>query len=192
MNQNVFAKLDGAPSPAQGANVIAAYIPANTSAAVVTNQAGNAAVLTVGQGSYLSGASTAPSYVSNFDGRPFKLRICGKVTTKASCNVTVAIQVGSNTTVTSGNTVATTGAVAVNTANANFCLEAVVVWDNVTQKIGGWLIGSINNSLVSVAALTNAVAVTAQSSLQFVPVITFSDTTSGTQMTISEFAAEAV
>ena len=185
-----FARLSGAASPAQGANVIPAYVPTGTSATVLTNQPGNAAVLTVATGAELSSTTSAStSFGVNQDGIPFKIKISGKVTTGASCNVTVAIQQGSSTTVTSGNTIATTGAVAVNTASANFLLEAVCVWDNVTQKIMGYQTGQINNSLVSLAALTNAVAITSQSSLQFVPVITFSATT-GANMTISEFVAE--
>lgn len=190
-NANTIERLMGAPTPAQGTLVIASYVPSGTSATVLTNQSGSAAVLSVGGTQMLSGATTAPSYAVNFDGFPFKLRIAGKVTTGASCNVTVAVQQGNSTTVTSGNTVMTTGAVAVNTASATFCLEGTFTWDNVAQKIMGFFTGQINNSLVSLAAATNAVSVTAQSSLQFVPVITFSATT-GATMTISEFVAEAV
>jgi hypothetical protein len=192
-NQNVLARLVGAPSPAQGALAIPSYTPSGTSATVLTNQLGNAAVLTVAQGSLLSGATTAPSYAVNFDGFPFKLRIAGKVTTGATCNVTVAIQQGNTTTVTSANNVATTGALAVNSASANFVLECLVVWDNVSQKVFGTISGSsyVNATAVAAAVLTNNVSITSQSSLQFVPVVTFSATT-GATMTISEFVAEAV
>lgn len=186
-----FAVLIGAPSPAQGANVIPAYSPTGTSATVITNQPGNAAVLTVGEGSFLSGATAAPSYVVNWDGRPFALRVSGKVTTKASNNVTIAMTVAASTatTYTSGNVVATTGAVAVNTTSANFNLYCELMWDNVSQKLAGIQTGQINNSLVTLAAITNAVSVTTQAGLQFVIAATFSDTTTGTTLTISEFEA---
>lgn len=191
-NANVIERLQGAPSPAQGPYAIPSIVPTGTSAFVVTNQQGNAAVLSVGTTQYISGASTAPSYAQNFDGFPFKLRINGKVTTGASCNVTVAIQQGNSTTVTAGNTVATTGAIAVNTASGNFQLECVCIWDNVTQKIQGVINESwVNATAVATAVVTNQVAVTAQSSLTFVPVVTFSATT-GATMTISEFVAETV
>lgn len=191
-NANIIDRLVGANSPAQGVNAIPSIVPTGTSAFVVTNQAGSAAVLNVGTTQYLSGATTAPSFGVNFDGFPFKLRIVGKVTTGATANVTVAIQQGSTTTVTAGNTVATTGAIAVNTTSANFYLECVCVWDIVTAKLGGVINASqVNNSLVDVGALTNAVAVTAQSSLTFVPVLTFSATT-GATLTITEFVAETV
>lgn len=191
-NANTIERLVGANTPAQGANAIPSYVPTATSATVITNQAGNAAVVTVAGAQNLSGATTAPSFGVNFDGFAFKLRIVGKVTTGASCNVTVAIQQGNSTTVTAGNTVATTGAIAVNTASANFFLECTCLWDVVTAKIQG-IINScqVNNTLVDDAALTNAVAVTAQSSLTFVPVITFSATT-GATLSITEFVAETV
>lgn len=186
-----FEVLIGAPSPAQGVNVIPAYSPSATTATVLTNQPGNAALLAVGTPQYLSGATTAPSYVTNWDGRPFGLRVSGKVTTKASCNVTIAITVAAATatTYTSGNVVATTGAVAVNTASANFDLHCELMWDNVSQKLAGIQTGQINNSLVTLAAITNAVSVTTQAGLQFVLAATFSDTTTGTTLTISEFEA---
>jgi hypothetical protein len=172
--------------------VILAYVPTVTTAVVLTNQQGNAAVLSVGTTQYISGSTTAPSYALNFDGFAFKLRISGKVTTGASCNVTVAIQQGNTTTVTAGNTVATTGALAVNTASGNFQLECTCIWDSVGQKIQGVINESwVNATAVATAVVTNQVAVTAQSSLTFVPVITFSATT-GATMTISEFVAETV
>jgi len=189
-NINVFSRLVGANSPAQGVNAIPSYVPTGTSATVITNQAGGAAVVTVG-GS-VSGATTAPSFGAGFDGYPFKLRIVGKVTTGASCNVTVAIQQGNSTTVTAGNTIATTSARAVNTTSATFFLEAICMWDNVKQTVTGLQYGFINNVAdPTIAIVSNAVSVTTQSSLQFVPVITFSATT-GATMTITEFVAEAV
>lgn len=192
-NANVIERLQGANSPAQGPYVIPSYVPTTTSATVLTNQQGNAAVLSVGTTQYLSGASTAPSFAQNFDGFAFKLRINGKVTTGASCNVTVAIQQGNSTTVTSSNNVAATSTLAVNTTSANFQLECVCIWDNVSQKIQGvispW--SWTNTTAVAAAALSNSVTVTSQSNLTFVPVVTFSATT-GATMTISEFVAETL
>lgn len=195
-NVNTIERLVGANSPAQGSNTIPAFAPTGTSAAVVVNQLGgtNAAVLTVAGAQMLSASTTATTTgvtALNFDGFPFKLRIVGKVTTGASLNVTVAIQQGATTTVTSGNTIATTGAVAVNSTSANFFLEATLLWDGVTGKLNGYFMGQINNSLVDLTLVTNAVAITAQSSLQFVPVVTVSATT-GVTMTITEFVAETL
>jgi hypothetical protein len=192
-NQNTIAKLTGANTPAQGANAIPSVVPTGTSAFVVTNQAGGAAVLTVAQGSLISGATTAPSFGVNFDGVPFRLRISGKLTTGASCNVTVAIMQGNTTTYTSTNLVATTGALAVNTTSGNFMLECDCLWDSIAQKIYGRINPSFvsANTIVAAALLTNNPSVTTQSSLQFVPVLTFSATT-GATLTISEFTAETL
>jgi len=194
-NSNNIERLVGGPSTSQGVYAIPAYVPTATTATVLTNQAATAAVLSVGTTQYISGATTAPSFAVNFDGLPFKLRINGKVTTGASCNVTVAIQQGNSTTVTSGNTIATTGALAVNTTSGNFQLECVVIWDAVGQKLQGAILPSswVNATAVATSVLTgaNAVAAATQSLLTFVPVVTFSATT-GATMTISEFVADTV
>lgn len=190
-NINLIERLMGSNSPAQGVNAIPSFVPTTTSAAVVLNQPGNAAVLAVSTTQYISGAAAAPSFGAAYDGFAFKLRLVGKVTTGASCNITVAIQQGNNTTVTSGNNVAASSAVAVNTTSANFLLEATCLWDSVSQKISGYQTGAVNNSLVTVAALTNAVSITTQANLTFVPVITASATT-GCTIAITEFVAETV
>jgi hypothetical protein len=194
-NSNNIERLMGSNSPAQGVNAIPSYVPTTTSATVLTNQTGAAAVVNVGGTQYLSAATTAPSFGVAFDGFPFKLRINGKVTTGASCNITVAIQQGNSTTVTAGNTVATTGAIAVNTTSANFQLECVCVWDGVGQKIQGAILPSswVNATAVAASVLTNSngVTVTSQSSLTFVPVLTASATT-GCTVSITEFVAETV
>jgi len=169
-------------SPGQGIYAIPLYVPSGTSATIVTNQLGNAAVISLNNGSL-----TSSNYGVGWDGARFAVRIWGKVTTKASCNVTVAIACQSSTTYASGNLIATTGAIAVNTASANFYLDADCVWDSVTAKIMGRLAGQVNNTAVAAAALTNAVAVSAITSLNFCPAVTFSDATAGTQMSITGF-----
>jgi hypothetical protein len=192
---NLIERLLGSNSPAQGVNAIPSYVPTTTSATVLTNQTGAAAVLSVSGTQYLSASTTAPSFGVAYDGFPFKLRITGKITTGASCNLTVAIQQGNTTTVNASNSVATTGALAVNTTSANFQLECVCVWDGVGQKIQGAILPSswVNATAVAAAVLTNSngVSVTSQANLTFVPVLTVSATT-GCTVTITEFVAETV
>lgn len=193
-NANTIERLQGAPatSSAQGPYVIPSVVPTVTSAFVALNQQATAAVLSVGTTQYFSGGTAQPTFAANFDGFAFKLRINGKLTTGASCNLTVAIQQGNSTTVTAGNTVATTGAIAVNTTSANFQLECVCIWDAIGQKIQGVINESwVNATAVATAVVTNQVSVASQSLLQFVPVLTFSATT-GATLTISEFVAETV
>lgn len=190
-NSNNIERLLGSNSPAQGVNAIPSYVPTTTSATVLTNQAGAAASLSVSGPQYLSGAAAAPSFGAGYDGFTFKLRISGKVTTGAACNVTVAIMQGATTTYTAGNVVATTAATAVNSSSNNFTLEATCLWDVVSTKLNGYQTGQIANTLVTVAALTNSLALTTQTSLQFVPVLTVSATT-GVTVSITEFTAETV
>lgn len=188
-NANTVERLVGAASPAQGTLVIPSISPSGTSAFIPTNQSGSAATLSVGNAAMLAAPATGGI---NFDGLAFKLRLVGKATTTQSCNITAAIQLGSSTTVTSGNTIATTGAKALNTASGNFMLEATVVWDSTSTKISGFQTGvGADQSLISLAALTNNVTTGSLATLQFVPVLTAS-ATAGTVISINEFTAEVV
>jgi len=173
------------------------FVPAGTSAAIVPCQTSSttAALLQVGNSN--SQPTGAQTYGSGFDGFPFKIRVAWKVTTKASCNLTIAVTVAAATatTYTSGNVVMTTGAVANNTGSFNGFLEGTFMWDSTQQKVSGVYIGNVGAStpaIVDLTTCTNAVAVTLQSSLDFVIAATFSDTTAGTTLTITEFTAESV
>lgn len=188
-NVNVVEFAQG--SGGQGPYSIPAIVPASTSAFVVTNQLGSAAVLSLSNGAP-SAAAVQPSYASGWDGSPFRIRIFGKVTTKASCNLTVAILCQTSTTYASGNVVATTGAKAVNTASGTFMLYCDVQWDSITAALQGTLGGQVANSLVTGAALTNSVAVTTAAGLTFCPALTFSDTTAGTELSITGFQIEEI
>ena len=185
MNSNTVESAQ--VSPGQGIYAIPLYKPSGTSATIVTNQLGNAAVISLN-----NGQATSANYGSGWDGGRFKVSIWGKVTTKASCNVTVAIACQTSTTYASGNLIATTGAIAVNTTSQNFFLEADCIWDSVTAAINGLLKGQVANTAVSQAALTNAVAVTGVTGLNFCPAVTFSDATAGTQMSITGFQIDIV
>jgi hypothetical protein len=192
-NQNTIARLVGGNSPIQGVNAIPSVVPTGTSAFIVLNQAATAAVLAVGDvGAQPTGAQT---YGSGFDGIPFKLRVAWKVTTKAACNVTVAIVLNatSSTTYASGNVIATTGAKDNGTGSYNGWLEAIVLWDSTYGKVTASYWGESGGATPAVVAYTtgtNAVALTAQSGLLFSLAATFSDTTAGTTMTVTEFVAD--
>lgn len=188
-NVNTFGRLVGAASPAQGTLAIPLVAPTTTSAFIPTGQTGAAATLQVGNPAGLAAPSTG---AINVDGFAWKVRLVGKATTTQSCNITAAIQLGASTTVTSGNTIATTGAKALNTASGNFMLEATVIWDSVSTKISGLQTGvAVDQTLVAVAALTNNVTTGSLATLQFVPVLTTS-ATAGTTVSINEFTAEAI
>lgn len=194
-NANVISRLVGAASPAQGKGAIPPSVPASGSAYVVTDQTAGAALLTVGNvNAQPAGAQT---YGSGFDGFPFKLRVCWKVTTKAACNVTVAITLAATTatTYTSGNVVATTGAVSNGTGSFNGWLEAIILWDSTSQKLQGYYsgyTGATSPAIVDITTITNNVAVATQNLLNFVVALTLSDQTAGTTVTITEFVAESL
>lgn len=194
-NQNTIARLVGGNSPIQGVNAIPSVVPTGTSAFIALNQAATAAVLQVGDvGAQPTGAQT---YGSGFDGFPFKLRVAWKVTTKASCNLTVAIVANStsSTTYASGNVIATTGAVANNTGSFNGWLETTVLWDSTYGKLTSVYQGEVGASTPAIVGLTtgtNAVAITTQAGLLFSLAFTFSDTTAGTTLTVTEFVADQV
>src|SRR5215469_6095536 len=148
-NQNNIDRLVGANSPAQGSFVIPVYTPSTTNASVVLNQAGGAAVLSVGQSQMLSASTTASLTAVtavNFDGFAFKVRLVGKITTGSSTNITVAIQLGNSTTTSSSLNVAASGAIAVNSTSANFIAEATCVWDGISQKVNSFHTGQNNNT----------------------------------------------
>ncbi len=192
-NVNTIARLVGGNSPAQGGNAIPSIVPTGTSAFVVLNQLAAAAILPVGNAA--SQPAGAQTYGSGFDGFPFKLRVAWKVTTKAACNVTVAIQLAAATatTYTVGNVVATTGAVSNGTGSFNGWLEATILWDSTYGKLAGnyqGQTGATSPAIVDLTTITNAVAVATQNLLNFVIAVTFSDTTTGTTMTITEFVAD--
>lgn len=192
-NTNTIERLVGGNSPIQGTNAIPSVVPTGTSAFIVLNQLGNAAFLNLGNvGSQPTGAQT---YGSGFDGFPFRLRVAWKVTTKASCNLTIAVVQANTatTTYTAGNVIMTTGAVANNTGSFNGFIEGTFLWDSTQQKISGYYMGNVGATtpaIIDLTTATNAVSVTAQSSLNFQIAATFSDTTTGTTLTITEFTAE--
>ena len=192
-NQNTIQLFNGAPTPAQGANYIPAYVPADSSAHILTNQPGNPATMYVGQGT-LAGGTAQPSYAVQWDGKPFRLRVYGKVTCAASCSMTIAFHVGTTSTYTAGQLAATSGSISIGgSANStSFMLFSDILWDSVGQKLRGTLGGYVNATLIAAAAVTNAVAVTTQAGLTFQLAVTFSDQTAGTELTITEFTCEPI
>jgi hypothetical protein len=190
-NANSVDVLRGAGSPAQGKKAIPAFLPGSTtSALIVTDQTGGAATANTVNSSVLS-QTAATAGGTNMDGFAFKVRLVGRVTTTGTTNITVAIQQGNTTTPTAGNIIATSAATAVNTASANFNVEATCLWDSTTTKLNGYQIGAFNNTLIAAAALTNQVTVTSQTALQFVPSVTSSGASTATFF-ISEFVIDEV
>lgn len=192
-NANTISRIVGAPSPAQGTMVIPDYVPTGTSATVLTNQLGTAAILQVGNSN--AQPTGSQGYGSGFDGFMFKVRIAWKVTTGASLNVTVAIGVpgATATTYSSGGVVATTGTQAYNSMSGNGFLEFKGMWDSTGGTVSGYYTGNVGATtpaIIDLTTATNSVAVSTQAGLQFVPIVTCSATT-GVKFTVTEFTVEA-
>lgn len=87
--------------------------------------------------------------------RPFIVRVGGRVTGGGSTNFTVKVYYGNSTTISSNTSLATSGAIAVNSASGDFFLELTCSWDNTSQKIGGVFYGWVNATAVAQVILSN-------------------------------------
>jgi hypothetical protein len=87
----------------------------------------------------------------------FDVEISGYITTTSTTNVTLKVYSGSSLTVGSDTQLATSGAIAQNSASAPFEIHLHCVYDSVSGKMGGYFEGFINNSLIARAALSNVI-----------------------------------
>jgi len=145
-NVNTIAFATQLPGSAQGAS--------STSEIQFNNSAGNAAVLTVGAG-----------YLKN---RSFRIKAGGKVTGGTTTNFTAKIYTGAAL----GSAVLSSGAVAVNSASANWELVFEGVIDSASNKLQGHGVGNVNATLValangSVSSIDPTLAQSFSASLQF-------------------------
>lgn len=85
------------------------------------------------------------------------LEVSGYIITTNTTNVTVKVYSGTSLTVGSDTQLATSGAIAQNTASAPFEMHLHCVYDSVSGKMGGYFEGFINNTLVAKAALSNVI-----------------------------------
>jgi hypothetical protein len=194
-NANTIYRLMGGGSPAQGSLAIPSFVPSGTSAAIVPCQTSSTTAAWLPLGDSTAQPTGAQTYGSGFDGFCFKVRVAWKVTTKAANNVTIAIMYASSatTTYTAGNVVATTGATSNGTISGNGFLEYVGQWDSTSLALSGYYSGfkgATTPAIVAPTIQTNNLAPATQASLGFEIAATFSDTTAGTTLTITEFTAE--
>lgn len=89
-----------------------------------------------------------------FKERPFKVKVWGRVTGGTTTNFTVNLDHGTSATISSNTTIATSGAIAVNSESGNFLLEAICLWDDTSDKLQGSFNGWINNTAVAVTVNT--------------------------------------
>jgi len=104
----------------------------------------------------------APFYNSgSFDGRPFKIRLAGTVTSATAASQTILFTLYLGTSKSGTALKATTAFTGVATAGTYpFYLDATVIWDSVSQTVNGYIGSDIGNTLVANAAFTQATGVT--------------------------------
>lgn len=190
-NANVFERLVGAGSPAQGSNAIPALALASNTETLFTNQLGNTAIAAPNGGILASTGVAGTSFGSSLDLFPFKVRVVFRATTGGSSTAIIALYVGS--TIVSGNKIATITSQSLATTSASGYLEANMIWDSVSQKLNGTQLGAFGTQVVSSTALSNTnISVTSLSGLQFVCSANLGSNVSGNTFVISEFVMEAV
>ena len=87
--------------------------------------------------------------------RAFRVRVWGRVTGGTTTNFTVDLQLGSSTTAASNTTVASSGAIAVNSTSLNWLLEETFVHDVTSGKIAGIFFGFVNATAKTPAISSN-------------------------------------
>lgn len=194
-NANVIQRFVGSNTPAQGANVMPSITLVTTTEQLFTVQSGGTAIIAPFPPGQPTGAATAPSFGSGFDGFPFKVRLAFKATTGGTSTVVVALyanQVG--TTITSGNKVATITSQSLATASASGWLEATLIWDAIGLKLSGGQQGAFGTTVVTGnAALTNtAISIPTLSNLNFAATATNGSSVTGTIVTVTEFVVETL
>lgn len=87
--------------------------------------------------------------------RRFVVRVGGRVTGGTTTNFTGKLYWGTSSTISSNTSIATTGAIAVNSGSGQWELVAELTWDSTSAKIGGTFQGHVNATAVARVVLSN-------------------------------------
>jgi hypothetical protein len=80
--------------------------------------------------------------------KPISIKVWGRSVTSGASNLTIKMYSGAD--VTTGTSIATSGAIAVgSTLSSNFYLEAIGVWDSDSDKFQGRFNGHVNGTAVA-------------------------------------------
>ena len=136
-----------------------------------------------------------------FDLHPFVVRVVGKASVVTTATVTIGLYNDASMTATAGNLIASTGASASitgsATAEAEFMLQATLLWSSSKLSLNGVQLGFIGSvagtsTIVAPTALTTQTLAPAASALNFSIGITYSVANTGSLVTISEFSTERI
>jgi hypothetical protein len=166
------ASVTSQPSLNTQASAILGPLPAQ-----LVLQAAAEAILANPQNSAIALTIALPPNTAN-EQSELILAASGYIKTTSTTNVTLKVYSGSSLTPGSNTQLATSGAVAQNTATAPFLIRLHFVYDSVSGKVGGFFKFLINNTLVAEGALSNVVTAVSNTGN---PVLTFclSGTSSG-------------
>jgi|SRR5581483_9286715 len=131
------------------------------------------------------------------DGHPFRVRAYGKATGGASAGALTINMYWVGSTVTnpatvpvSGNKLATLATSSLSGASGNFQMEAVFIWDSVSQAMqGSYYKAGTGVTATAAVALANVVSPTSVTALQFLMTATFAGGTANS-VTLTEFSLE--
>ncbi len=105
-------------------------------------------------------ATTSPVLVfmpgsGRLNGKVFRVRASGEITTAATTNATVTLQYGTSGTTGSNTTIEASGAVAVNTTSEPFEISADLILDSTGQALRGSGRSNIADTTGAIATLDN-------------------------------------
>lgn len=120
------------------------------------------------------------------DGRPFLVRVAGKVTGGQKYQIDI-VQGSGLSSVLASTGLATNGLTA-----DNFLMEAECMWDSVSQNLRCFYYGFVGNQSVNQAGVISSIQVSSVTSLQFNCALTIPTANANAQVTLTEFSAEIV
>jgi hypothetical protein len=124
------------------------------------------------------------------DAIPFNVRLAGRVTGGTTVNFTLNLDYGTSATYTSNTTMATSGAVAVNSASSNFFLDVWLMWDSTSLILqgcsgNGWM--GTTPTIHTKAVTTAATAIAATTVLTFTATGLFSSSNASNAAYLTQF-----
>jgi hypothetical protein len=147
-----------------------------------------------------SGVSNDQFSSSSWDGRPFKVRICGTGTAGHNAAQTLLFNLyqGTSTSLASDKIIGTTGAafaIAQSTSNVsfNFLIEATLTWDVTSGVLSGFYTGNVaggtTSQFVSTTVVPNVVGSVTSAGLSFLASVTLGNAASST-VQVKEFTID--
>lgn len=149
-----------------------------------------------GAGLYVGLSGDIPNNAT-YDGHPFTVRVAGKAYVAATASTfTTTLKLGTSN-VSANNTAlanATKASGSVTATALNFWLEAELIWDSVSQTLGGVVSGLVGGLLLAPTVITAQQVANPSTGVlpafNFIPSFTFSVANAANTVTVTEFLIE--